>query len=114
MLSIFQSTQPEWAATAVGSNPTTAPTLFQSTQPEWAATGVAGKEIYGLLFQSTQPEWAATIDDENSGYNNLISIHAARVGCDSRAKSSIFTASGFQSTQPEWAATSFLFAKRSD
>ena len=34
--------------------------LFQSTQPEWAATGVRGQAICDKRFQSTQPEWAAT------------------------------------------------------
>ena len=37
--------------------------LFQSTQPEWAATINAFNEMEAKLFQSTQPEWAATRDD---------------------------------------------------
>ena len=36
------------------------------------------------IFQSTQPEWAATRGQApHFGYRLVISIHAARVGCDS-------------------------------
>ena len=35
----------------------------------------------------------------------LISIHAARVGCDKLSKNMVFEMAIFQSTQPEWAAT---------
>ena len=34
--------------------------LFQSTQPEWAATREKLKTSNITIFQSTQPEWAAT------------------------------------------------------
>ena len=58
--------------------------LFQSTQPEWAATRVdLLKDKLVFLFQSTQPEWAATdlsVAELDEKYR--ISIHAARVGCD--------------------------------
>ena len=58
--------------------------LFQSTQPEWAATGqIIICRITGMVFQSTQPEWAATVRQRpGSDDASLISIHAARVGCD--------------------------------
>ena len=37
----------------------------------------------------------------------LISIHAARVGCDQKAfHNRVAPVKKFQSTQPEWAATS--------
>ena len=37
--------------------------IFQSTQPEWAATVKNGvQRQYVGRFQSTQPEWAATAD----------------------------------------------------
>ena len=39
-------------------------------------------EYTAKLFQSTQPEWAATITHVQEEYSTLISIHAARVGCD--------------------------------
>ena len=62
-----------------------------------------------LIFQSTQPEWAATsIVNANSIAEFAISIHAARVGCDSNAVTAFLTVSQFQSTQPEWAATKLL------
>ena len=79
--SAFQSTQPEWAATAKLDTSTPEP-IFQSTQPEWAAT--AGCAGYDRLckFQSTQPEWAATTNELQEYLETGISIHAARVGCD--------------------------------
>ena len=83
-LLLFQSTQPEWAATgnklgayedakisihaarvgcdrkANARNSSCSP--FQSTQPEWAATFIAVYHLRTKLFQSTQPEWAATME----------------------------------------------------
>ena len=56
---------------------------FQSTQPEWAATQIVKFALAYHRFQSTQPEWAATdIAVPVQEYVNIISIHAARVGCD--------------------------------
>ena len=57
-------------------------------------------------FQSTQPEWAATfIACTTIIIINIISIHAARVGCDLERIKEMFPDGIFQSTQPEWAAT---------
>ena len=80
--------------------------LFQSTQPEWAATEEGADDFEDLPisihaarvgcdfnrlwqdalaqpFQSTQPEWAATCClDCAAKQRKKISIHAARVGCD--------------------------------
>ena len=39
-----------------------------------------------MQFQSTQPEWAATKRRKHIGEEAMISIHAARVGCDGAAK----------------------------
>ena len=100
---------------------------FQSTQPEWAATVTEGMGARTLGFQSTQPEWAATYKDARVDMKILISIHAARVGCDDIFDVVIFHKiisihaarvgcdlvifrtcinwQSFQSTQPEWAAT---------
>ena len=103
---VFQSTQPEWAATLSSLYVNKyLPVRFQSTQPEWAATEAACKTSTHLEFQSTQPEWAATCGPKHRRYcggyfnprspNGLrrgsgtdlsawfgISIHAARMGCD--------------------------------
>ena len=63
--------------------PSLASFSFQSTQPEWAATGVyTHKDIRQLKFQSTQPEWAATPFIMPVRDDAVISIHAARMGCD--------------------------------
>ena len=57
---------------------------FQSTQPEWAATiNPFTCCNFAVLFQSTQPEWAATVCRCFCTGFTSISIHAARVGCDS-------------------------------
>ncbi len=56
--------------------------LFQSTQPEWAATYNADTVKQAILFQSTQPEWAATVIALANSSVRAISIHAARMGCD--------------------------------
>ena len=105
-------------------------TLFQSTQPEWAATVATFRYSFKRrLFQSTQPEWAATAALPFRPQVQTISIHAARVGCDKRGDGASatgsdfnprspsglrlytgyngFTMTIFQSTQPEWAATPF-------
>ena len=82
--------------------------IFQSTQPEWAATiDEANKALSEVRFQSTQPEWAATFDGDVGGLPSIISIHAARVGCDICLYYALVFVLRFQSTQPEWAATIF-------
>ena len=43
--------------------------------------------------------------------NEIISIHAARMGCDSDTLAANAVEFEFQSTQPEWAATSALLLK---
>ena len=58
-----------------------------------------------LEFQSTQPEWAATGYGASNNPAAVISIHAARVGCDCKCLCSCRWRKKFQSTQPEWAAT---------
>ena len=58
-----------------------------------------------IKFQSTQPEWAATVKVQRLLLNIGISIHAARVGCDTTGRTFIPFLDLFQSTQPEWAAT---------
>ena len=57
------------------------------------------------IFQSTQPEWAATDNLDVLHTEFIISIHAARVGCDINAAQLLAFTKKFQSTQPEWAAT---------
>ena len=80
-------------------------TVFQSTQPEWAATLPTVAFWRLVVFQSTQPEWAATSLGLEGTQIVQISIHAARVGCDTTCVWKHGKRSTFQSTQPEWAAT---------
>ena len=126
-LTLFQSTQPEWAATRNAATPTRW-VLFQSTQPEWAATGGAKQRgIRSHYFNPRSPSGLRPGTHRQDVFVPVISIHAARVGCDSRPGSrkgqnenfNPRSPSGlrltrwhflkhtrlFQSTQPEWAAT---------
>ena len=80
--------------------------IFQSTLPEWAATAVTEPAWSAKIFQSTLPEWAATEFSPLSSPDVGISIHAARVGSDNQTRSTISRHRTFQSTLPEWAATS--------
>ena len=79
---------------------------FQSTQPEWAATGRAYPHQRPRIISIHAARVGCDRFPVACIYGKcLISIHAARVGCDCVA--SCMSTSGFifQSTQPEWAAT---------
>ena len=81
---IFQSTQPEWAATISGNLIRLNPSDFNPRSPNGLRRWTQTKTKAALcIFQSTQPEWAATfIPFFIICFTNLISIHAARMGCD--------------------------------
>ena len=102
---IFQSTQPEWAATFAHSDSSTVTQDFNPRSPSGLRQSVKNDVVAGLQFQSTQPEWAATVPQYVRTMAEVISIHAARVGCDKCSKSNSLAFIPFQSTQPEWAAT---------
>jgi len=83
---------------------------FQSTLPAWGATTCRpGKADDLFLFQSTLPAWGATTGEKVVLRAFFVSIHAPRMGSDSRALS--VTADGFlfQSTLPAWGATAEIF-----
>ena len=104
--------------------------LFQSTQPEWAATdSYVDYPLFGFISihaarvgcdgekHNTYNYGDISIHAARVGcdqhYNELIdsiriSIHAARVGCDQNGKPTLYFDREFQSTQPEWAATDTL------
>ena len=105
-LTIFQSTQPEWAATKlnhietgienisihaarVGCDRRTRRTVISTEY--FNPRSPSGLRLFAIImpkmiciFQSTQPEWAATYVDACRGLIIYISIHAARVGCDQK------------------------------
>ena len=60
--------------------------VFQSTLPVWGATPIWGAHDMGALeFQSTLPVWGATLAVHiQGGPIHQISIHAPRVGSDSK------------------------------
>ena len=82
--------------------------LFQSTQPEWAATETAGNGMGGFYISIHAARVGCDRNIKNIGNLRRISIHAARVGCDDLNSLKKCGLNIFQSTQPEWAATCFV------
>ena len=102
----FQSTLPVWGATDYPSaqkakrtyfNPRSPcgerlsafliavlPLLFQSTLPVWGATAGPVFHENSSIFQSTLPVWGATRRRRHLSPIPPISIHAPRVGSDSK------------------------------
>ncbi len=101
---LFQSTRPVWGATIShisfqltiiyfnprapcgarrGTGRVKSPKKkFQSTRPVWGATWIYNNQ-YGIkVFQSTRPVWGATEYGEIGYEQEMISIHAPRVGRD--------------------------------
>ena len=79
---------------------------FQSTRPVWGATASA-QDTAGRVFDFNPraPCGARRYELYNYGTYSEISIHAPRVGRDSRRSKSCATRQGFQSTRPVWGAT---------
>ncbi len=105
----FQSTLPAWGATP-GQQRTAAGSVFQSTLPAWGATRrlfSCTRSVFcfnprsprgerpecvapnwcGKEFQSTLPAWGATIMPSTVVDQEIVSIHAPRVGSDERSAS---------------------------
>ena len=81
----FQSTHPVWGATPVKRAEHAYDRLFQSTHPVWGATTEElADAILAPVFQSTHPVWGATLGKIAVINKDGISIHAPRVGCDSK------------------------------
>ena len=86
--------------------------IFQSTQPEWAATkAVKGNAEGRADFNPRSPSGLRPFIGEQYNKPICISIHAARVGCDFIEHKVNVADIEFQSTQPEWAATRANLAK---
>ena len=126
---LFQSTQPEWAATEKKTSFFSIAYNFNPRSPSGLRLPVYEKEILDLTISIhaarvgcdvTPPSGTDAVVDisihaARVGCDRLaimqlachwyISIHAARVGCDLLICSSAASAKLFQSTQPEWAAT---------
>ena len=101
----FQSTLPGWGAT-FRLDDTKLIQLFQSTLPGWGATCAQSTRRPTGLFQSTLPGWGATTyRDGLTTLQLIISIHAPRMGSDSRRHLSVELRDIFQSTLPGWGAT---------
>ena len=79
----FQSTQPKRAATCKKCNNRSTPGYLNPRSPNGLRPIPHGIAEPGKGFQSTQPEWAATDKHLICKPLALISIHAARMGCDS-------------------------------
>ena len=79
----FQSTPPVWGATGTPGKSGIS-FAFQSTPPVWGATGGHEGRRRRKIFQSTPPVWGATGATAFPLVITRISIHAPRVGGDSR------------------------------
>ena len=109
---LFQSTQPEWAATAARLTKTPNSLNFNPRSP----SGLRPPAYYSLRLYKIISIHAARVGCDSNSYSFIlstsdISIHAARVGCDLLFASGSAVLTRFQSTQPEWAATLPVFQK---
>ena len=127
-MSVFQSTQPEWAATFPAGWLDCRGCHFNPRSPSGLRLTMQGialnvntisihaarvgcdnklnKTDSKLLAISIHAARVGCDDVKHSGQHRpAISIHAARVGCDYRWLLSVTYRIKFQSTQPEWAAT---------
>ena len=115
-------------------SPSSVSESFQSTLPAWGATAPSCMDATHVIFQSTLPAWGATSAFHLNITIDDISIHAPRMGSDS--KTSITEANiiyfnprsphgerlpvnvifpptlVFQSTLPAWGATLRILANR--
>ena len=77
----FQSTLPGWGATE-HRNMVDRTVEFQSTLPGWGATPPDKTMFMAEQFQSTLPGWGATRRQSHFITEDIISIHAPRMGSD--------------------------------
>ena len=98
----FQSTQPEWAATLKPSLLIPAVLNFNPRSPSGLRPACSPQACKKLVrFQSTQPEWAATAAGMDYARASIgISIHAARVGCDTDDNTIIIFRKDFNPRSP--------------
>ena len=98
----FQSTLPGWGATRSSRSFGSSMLKFQSTLPGWGATGGrAGIATACVVFQSTLPGWGATNNDGVVEYDDMISIHAPRMGSDTSSPSSVIGSAHFNPRSPD-------------
>ena len=62
-------------------------------------------------FNPRSPSGLRLADGDKEVEEAVISIHAARVGCDNLPYHNYLACGEFQSTQPEWAATFALYTQ---
>ena len=130
--SLFQSTRPVWGATFLRKGRGFAATLFQSTRPVWGATHASSCQAGWAAFQSTRPVWGATAFRRAPGTARgefqstrpvwgatparrvvlqlqQISIHAPRMGRDS--KTAQFSCTVLRKSNSKYNAAGNLQAK---
>ena len=78
---------------------------FNPRSPSGLRRRLARRNKCLIDFNPRSPSGLRLIADSQRIYCEVISIHAARVGCDQFLIFPIAAAQAFQSTQPEWAAT---------
>ena len=78
---------------------------FNPRAPCGARHAAASGDMFCSSFQSTRPVWGATRGDADRDTREGVSIHAPRVGRDTRTLFASVTANEFQSTRPVRGAT---------
>ena len=130
---VFQSTHPVWGATS-NRYRFIMDIAFQSTHPVWGATkettttknnipcfnprtpcGVRLSRPISAFhfsrFQSTHPVWGATLHLVITTVDEVVSIHAPRVGCDSLFLFLVISPFGFNPRTPCGVRHNFLQEK---
>ena len=105
----FQFTHPVWGATIDGADGIYLLTQFQFTHPVWGATASRVAWVSGIArFNSRTPCGVRPIACHSLTVSSQVSIHAPRVGCDSKSCSVGIRYCPFQFTHPVWGATDSL------
>ena len=95
----FQSTLPAWGATSIV--PSARSTLhFNPRSPRGERLTLPSSCSSSKGFQSTLPAWGATPDGRHTRRDRRISIHAPRVGSDSRRCSTSSEKQNFNPRSP--------------
>ena len=96
----FQFTHPAWGATILKFTLTHLTESFNSRTPRGVRLSNDLEKITPMSFQFTHPAWGATYCSIKCFLEDLVSIHAPRVGCDSFIHAAISEMMSFNSRTP--------------
>ena len=101
----FQFTHPVWGATAESVNTVNTNLTFQFTHPVWGATTRHGEHSTRRSVSIHAPRVGCDTKSKTMNSTQEVSIHAPRVGCDLEGNYNDNTNNKFQFTHPVWGAT---------